>query len=114
MSWPDWLGYGEGKPPAGTFLVFEDARGHVRDQRFSSRVEVRVRFAFSSLGFGLQGFLSGWGFGLVAVPEFTSTRGGVVAVGGVAPPAGGCAITPGPHVRARGLGLLGRLVGALA
>ena len=26
VSWPDFLGYGEGKPKRGTFLVFEEAR----------------------------------------------------------------------------------------
>jgi hypothetical protein len=41
VSWPDWLGYCEGKPPVGTFLVFEEAREVVRAQNFSGKEEVR-------------------------------------------------------------------------
>ena len=47
VSWPDFLGYGEGKPPVGTFLVFEEAREVVRAQQFSSWEEVR-RHPFGS------------------------------------------------------------------
>jgi hypothetical protein len=47
VSWPDWLGYGVGKPPVGTFLVFEEAREVVRAQKFSGQEEVR-RHPFDS------------------------------------------------------------------
>ena len=30
MSWPDWLGYGEGEPKHDEFLTFEEAREIVR------------------------------------------------------------------------------------
>ena len=49
VSWRDFLGYGEGKPPVGTFLVFEEAREVVRTQQFSSAKEVRRRPFDSSL-----------------------------------------------------------------
>jgi hypothetical protein len=49
VSWRDWLGYGEGKPPVGTFLVFEKAREVARTQQFSSAKEVRRRPFDSSL-----------------------------------------------------------------
>jgi hypothetical protein len=41
VSWPDWLGYGEGKLPVGTFKSFEEAREVVRAQNFSGQEEVR-------------------------------------------------------------------------
>jgi hypothetical protein len=44
VSWPDWLGYCEGKPPVGTFLVFEAAREVARAKNFSSWEEVRHPF----------------------------------------------------------------------
>jgi hypothetical protein len=49
VSWPDWLGYGVGKPPVGTFLVFEEAREVVRAQQFSNKEQVRRRPFDSSL-----------------------------------------------------------------
>ena len=49
VSWPDFLGYCEGKPKRGTFLVFEAAREVVRTQQFSSVEEVRRRPFDSSL-----------------------------------------------------------------
>jgi hypothetical protein len=49
VSWRDFLGYGEGKPPVGTFLVFEAAREVARAQQFSSQQEVRRRPFDSSL-----------------------------------------------------------------
>ena len=30
VSWPDWLGYGEGEPKSDEFLAFEEAREVVR------------------------------------------------------------------------------------
>jgi len=36
LSWRDWLGYGEGLPPVGTFLVFEEARAIVRKAELKS------------------------------------------------------------------------------
>ena len=38
MSWPDWLGYGEGKPKQarGTFLPFMEAREVARAQQLCS------------------------------------------------------------------------------
>ena len=47
VSWRDWLGYGEGKPPVGTFLVFKEAREVARAKKFSSWEEVR-RHPFDS------------------------------------------------------------------
>jgi hypothetical protein len=41
VSWRDFLGYGEGKLPVGTFLVFEEAREVVRAKEFSGQEEVR-------------------------------------------------------------------------
>jgi hypothetical protein len=49
VSWPDFLGYGEGKPPAGTFLVFEEAREVARAQNFSNKEEVRSHLFESCL-----------------------------------------------------------------
>ena len=49
LSWRDFLGYGEGKPPVGTFLVFEEAREVARAQQFSGQQEVRRRPFDSSL-----------------------------------------------------------------
>jgi hypothetical protein len=49
VSWRDFLGYGEGKPPVGTFLVFEAARKVVRTQQFASAEQVRRRPFDSSL-----------------------------------------------------------------
>ena len=49
VSWRDFLGYGEGKPPVGTFLVFEEAREVARTQQFSGQQEVRRRLFDSSL-----------------------------------------------------------------
>jgi hypothetical protein len=49
VSWPDWLGYGEGKPPVGTFLVFEAAREVARAKEFANKEEVRRRPFDSSL-----------------------------------------------------------------
>jgi hypothetical protein len=43
------LGYGEGKPPAGTFLVFEEAREVARAQNFSNKEEVRSHLFESCL-----------------------------------------------------------------
>ena len=43
VSWRDFLGYGEGKPPVGTFMVFEAAREVVRAQKFSGAEQVRRR-----------------------------------------------------------------------
>ena len=48
VSWPDWLGYGEGKTPAGTFLVFEVAREVVRAKQFANKGEVRSHLFDSS------------------------------------------------------------------
>jgi hypothetical protein len=50
VSWPDFLGYGEGKPKRGTFLVFEEAREVARAQNFSGKEEVRRRPFDSSFG----------------------------------------------------------------
>jgi hypothetical protein len=41
VSWRDFLGYGEGKLPVGTFLVFEAAREVARTQKISNWEEVR-------------------------------------------------------------------------
>jgi hypothetical protein len=49
VSWPDFLGYGEGKLPVGTFLVFEEAREVARAQEFSVAEEVRSHPFDSSL-----------------------------------------------------------------
>jgi hypothetical protein len=49
VSWPDWLGYGEGKLPVGTFLVFEEAREVARAKEFASEQEVRSHPFDSSL-----------------------------------------------------------------
>ena len=49
MSWRDFLGYGEGKPPVGTFLVFEEAREVARAKEFASEQEVRSHPFDSSL-----------------------------------------------------------------
>jgi hypothetical protein len=49
VSWRDFLGYGEGKPPVGTFMVFEEAREVVRAKEFSGQEEVRRRPFDSSL-----------------------------------------------------------------
>jgi hypothetical protein len=50
VSWPDWLGYGEGKPAQARgkdFLSFEAAREVVRAKEFSGAEEVR-RHPFDS------------------------------------------------------------------
>jgi hypothetical protein len=49
VSWRDFLGYGEGKLPVGTFLSFEEAREVARTQQFSSVEEVRSH-PFDSTG----------------------------------------------------------------
>ena len=49
VSWRDFLGYGEGKPPVGTFLVFEEAREVARAKEFANKEEVRRRPFDSSL-----------------------------------------------------------------
>jgi hypothetical protein len=44
VSWPDWLGYGEGKHKQARgkdFLSFEEAREVVRAEEFSGQEEVR-------------------------------------------------------------------------
>jgi hypothetical protein len=43
VSWADWLGYGVGQLPVGTFLSFEEAREVVRAKEFSGVKEVRRR-----------------------------------------------------------------------
>jgi hypothetical protein len=37
VSWADWLGYGVGQLPVGTFLVFEEARELVWEQRLRTQ-----------------------------------------------------------------------------
>ena len=37
LSYPDWLGYGEGKPGRGTFLAFEEARAIVWEEGLVSQ-----------------------------------------------------------------------------
>jgi len=37
VSWPDWLGYDEGKPLRGTFLAFEEARALVWEEGLQSK-----------------------------------------------------------------------------
>jgi len=37
VSWPDWLGYGEGEPKYDEFLAFEEARDIVREEGLGSQ-----------------------------------------------------------------------------
>merc|ERR1712216_576874 len=39
MSWPDWLGYAEGRPLRTEFRTIEEAREYVRELRFNSTLE---------------------------------------------------------------------------
>jgi len=39
VSWPDWMGYGEGEPKRDEFLPFEEAREIVRKEGLGSQKE---------------------------------------------------------------------------
>jgi hypothetical protein len=41
VSWADWLGYGVGQPPVGTFLSFEEARELVWNEGLTTRQQWR-------------------------------------------------------------------------
>ncbi len=43
QSWPDWLGFDEGKPLKGTFMEFEEAREPVWKEGLTSK-EQRVQW----------------------------------------------------------------------
>jgi hypothetical protein len=109
LSWPDWLGSGEGKPPVGTFLVFEEAREVVRAKEFSSWEEVRRRPFDSSLSKAVvkeQLMATHTALHPGQPTEHSSAAFVGVAVAGMGRSTVGCAIAPGPHIRERGLGVV--------
>ena len=109
MSWPDWLGSGEGKPPVGTFLVFEEAREVVRTQQFSSVEEVRRRPFDSSLSKAVvkeQLMATHTALHPGQPTEHSSAAFVGVAVACMERPTVGCAISPIHHICKRGLGVV--------
>ena len=109
MSWRDFLGYGEGKPPVGTFLVFEEAREVARAQQFSGQQEVRRRPFDSSLSKAvvIEQLMATHTAPHPGQPTEHSLAAGVgVAVAGMERSTVGCAVKPGRHIRERGLGVV--------
>jgi hypothetical protein len=114
LSWRDFLGYGEGKPPVGTFLVFEEAREVVRAQNFSGQEEVRCHSFDSSLSKAVvkeQLMATHTAFHPGQPTEHSTAVGVGVAVADMGRPAVGSTVRPGPHLRKQGLGGLVRLAG---
>ena len=109
VSWPDFLGYGEGKLPVGTFLVFEAAREVARAQQFSGHQEVRRRPFDSSLSKAVvkEQLMATHTAPHPGQPTEHSSAAFVgVAVVGMERSTVGCSVKPGPHIRERGLGVV--------
>jgi hypothetical protein len=109
VSWPDWLGYCEGKPPVGTFLVFEEAREVARAQKISGQQEVRRRPFDSSLSKAVvkEQLMATHTAPHSGQPTEHSSAAFVgVAVVCMERPTVGCAINPIHHIRGRGLGVV--------
>jgi hypothetical protein len=109
VSWRDFLGYGEGKPPVGTFLVFEEAREVARAQQFSSWQEVRSHPFDSSLSKAVvkEQLMATHTAPHPGQPTEHSSAAFVgVAVAGMERPTVECSVRPEPHIRGRGLGVV--------
>jgi hypothetical protein len=109
VSWPDWLGYCEGKPKRGTFLEFEEAREVARTQQFSGQQEVRRRPFDSNLSKAVvkEQLMATHTAPHPGQPtEHSSAVFVGVAVACMERPTVGCAITTGRHIRGRGLGVV--------
>ena len=107
VSWRDFLGYGEGKPPVGTFLVFEVAREVVRAQNFSGQEEVRRHPFDSSLSKAVvkeQLMATHTALHPGQPTEHSSAAFVGVAVAGMGRSTVGCAAESEPHIRKQGLG----------
>jgi hypothetical protein len=104
VSWPDWLGYCEGKPKRGSFLPFEEARELVRQEQLRNQAQVRRHPSASAA--------DGSPVSREEYPQLTNRRPGWgVAVAGVARPTGLCALEPAYHVCPPGLAVVGGLAG---
>jgi hypothetical protein len=109
LSWRDFLGYGEGKPPVGTFLVFEEAREVARTQKISSWEEVRRRPFDSSLSKAVvkeQLMTTHTALHPGQPTEHSSAAFVGVAVAGMERSTVECAVNPERHIRGRGLGVV--------
>ena len=108
VSWRDFLGYGEGKPPVGTFLVFEEAREVARAKNFSSLLEVRHPFDSSLSKAVVKEQLMATHTALHPgqPTEHSSAAFVGVAVADMGRPTVGCAVKPERRIRGRGLGVV--------